>query len=76
MAAKKMTIEEVRGRDTAELRFDLQETRKALFHRRFEPEGESKDNSSIRELRRSVARILTVLQEREAAVTAASSEQN
>lgn len=61
----KNPIDQVRGKDTAELRFDLAETRKALFHRRFEPEGETSNTSSIRDLKRGIARILTVLRERE-----------
>lgn len=73
MAIKKMTIAEVRGKDSTELRFDLQEIRKQLFHRTFQPDTETNDTSSIRDLRRSVARIITVLRERDA-MEAASSE--
>lgn len=65
--ARKQTIDEIRGKDTAELRFDLGETRKELFNARFQPDAESTDTSNVRTLRRTIARILTVLKERETA---------
>ena len=65
MSEKTLTIEQVRGKDTAELRFDLQEAQKALFHDRFDLESEGKKSHSARALRRTIARILTVLTERE-----------
>ncbi len=66
MADKTHPIDEVRGKDSDELKIDLRETRKALFHRRFQPEGEGAATSSVRDLKRTVARILTVLRERQA----------
>lgn len=76
MASKKMLIDEVRGKDSTELRFDLQEIRKQLFHRKFQPDTEQTDTSSIRDLRRSVARIITVLRERDASEAASSEGQS
>ncbi|MCA8972686.1 MAG: 50S ribosomal protein L29 [Planctomycetes bacterium] len=58
-------IDDVRGKDSDELKIDLRETRKALFHRRFHPEGEGADRTSVRDLKRTIARILTVLRERQ-----------
>jgi large subunit ribosomal protein L29 len=59
-------IEEIRGRDTRELRLELQEHRKELFQLRFHGAAESVAKSSRhREIRRTVARILTIIGERE-----------
>lgn len=59
-------IEEIRGRDTRELRLELQEHRKEQFQLRFHGAAESVAKSSRhREIRRTVARILTVIGQRE-----------
>lgn len=69
MAKKKDTssIAEMRGKDSAELRYELGEMRKELFNARFQPDTESTDTSHIRNLRRTIARMITVLRERETA---------
>ncbi len=61
-----MNIEEVRSKSDTELRFDLDSTKKELFDLRFRAATETSANPArIRILRRSVARIQTVLHERE-----------
>ena len=68
-----MKITEVRGKDVAQLELDLRTLRKEQFDLKFK--GASEQNASparFRQIRRDVARILTVLKER-AAVTAAAS---
>ena len=67
--AELLNLEEIRGKDTRELRFDLEQTRKALFHARFQTATDAASGAQIRGLRRTVARILTVLGERERAGT-------
>ena len=62
-----MKIAEMRGKDSRELRLDLQGMRKELFELRFRATAEEISNTSrFRDLRRTVARIRTVLREREA----------
>ena len=59
-------IEEIRGRDTRELKLELQEHRKELFQLHFHGATEAVAKSArFREIRRTVARILTVLGERD-----------
>ena len=62
--AKKSGIGEMRGKDSRELLYDLQEARKGLFDARFQMANETSKSSNIRDLRRSIARIMTVLRER------------
>jgi large subunit ribosomal protein L29 len=65
MASK---AEELRNMDFEELETRLNETRQELFNLRFQLVTGQLDNSSrIREVRRHVARIETVLREREIA---------
>ena len=60
-----MKTSEVRTKTDAELRFDLDERRRELFDLRFRSSTEQSANPSrIREARREVARIRTVLHER------------
>lgn len=66
--AELKNIEEIRGRDTRELRLELQEHRKELFQLHFHGAAEAVAKSArFRQIRRTVARILTVLGERERA---------
>jgi len=60
-----MKIEEIRSKTDSELEYDMSKVKKELFDQRFRA---AVDNSAsparIRELRRSIARIHTVLHER------------
>lgn len=63
-----MKIAEVRGKDLTELRVDLQELRKELFDLRFKSTAEQVQNTArFSQIRRDIARIQTVLRERELA---------
>ena len=61
-----MNVKEIRDKSTDELVKTLDEFKKELFDLRFQRATGSIDNPMrIRELRKSIARILTVLKERE-----------
>jgi large subunit ribosomal protein L29 len=65
---------ELRNMDTEELESRLGETRQELFNLRFQlVTGQLDNNSRVGEVRRLVARIETILRERE--IEAAESEQ-
>ena len=60
-----MKIEEVRSKTDSELEFDLEQMKKELFDLRFRSATENTQNPSrINVLRRSIARVNTVLHER------------
>jgi large subunit ribosomal protein L29 len=60
-----MKIDEIRGKTQAELEFELDKLRRELFDLRFKAATETSANPSrIREARREVARIHTILHER------------
>jgi len=61
---KNKEFSEFAGKDSRELLYDLQETRKKLFDARLQMSNEASKSSDIRHLRRTVARILTVLNRR------------
>jgi large subunit ribosomal protein L29 len=64
-----MKIEEARSKTDAELEFDLERMKKELFDLRFRSATESVANPArIRQLRRSIARINTLVHERRAGV--------
>ena len=64
-----MKIEEVRSKTDPELQFDMENMKKELFHLRFQSATETSNNPSrIRDLRRGVSRIKTILHERKTAV--------
>ena len=64
-----MNIEEARSKTDAELTFDLKNMKKELFDMRFQAATETSANpANIRVMRRSVARITTVLHERKSGV--------
>jgi large subunit ribosomal protein L29 len=66
-----MNIEEVRSKTDAELGFDLKNMKKELFDMRFQMATETSANPArIRVLRRSIARVATVLHERHTGVRA------
>jgi large subunit ribosomal protein L29 len=61
-----MKLGEVRGKDSRELRLDIQELLKEKFQLRFKAANEEVANTSrFRQIRREVAQINTVLRERE-----------
>lgn len=63
-----MNITDIRGKDSRELRLDVQSMRKELFELRFRAAAEEVSNTSrFRELRRLIARVNTILRERELA---------
>ena len=62
---KKSSLEEIRGKDSRELQYDLREIKKQLFETRFQIQSDSAKPSSIRNMRRRIARLLTVLAERQ-----------
>ena len=61
-----MKAPEVRGKENTEIEFDLSKAEKELFEMRFRSitEGNA-DPSKISRLRRDIARMLTILRERE-----------
>lgn len=60
-----MKIDEIRGKTDGELEFELKNLEKELFGLRFKSATEASANPSrIREARRAVARIKTILNER------------
>jgi large subunit ribosomal protein L29 len=64
-----MNIEEVRSKTDSELRFDLGNLKKELFDLRFRTATETTtDPSRVKVVRRSVARITTILHERASGV--------
>ena len=61
-----MDIKELRGKENRELEFDLRKLEKELFDLRFKASAEDVANPSrIRQIRRDIARIKTLLRERE-----------
>jgi large subunit ribosomal protein L29 len=60
-----MKAEEVRGKENSEIEFDLEQLEKEYFEMRFRSltEGNT-DPSRISRLRRDIARMKTILQER------------
>ena len=61
-----MKIEDIRSKTDSELDFELAEARKKLFGLRMKASTESlAQTASINSQRRSIARIITVLHERE-----------
>ena len=63
-----MKLEEIRGKDSRELQLDIQAMRKELFELRFRATAEEISNTSrFRDLRRTIARVKTILRERKLA---------
>jgi large subunit ribosomal protein L29 len=63
-----MNVSEIRGKDSRELRLDMQALRKEVFELRFRGSAEELSNPSrFKQIRRTIARIHTVLRERELA---------
>ncbi|MBM3560145.1 MAG: 50S ribosomal protein L29 [Alphaproteobacteria bacterium] len=60
-----MKIDEVRGKSSDELREQLGELRKEAFNLRFQrANGQLKNTARVREVRRTIARVETVLGQR------------
>ncbi len=71
-----MKAEEVRALSTEEIRSKLDDAREACFKMRFQfATGQLTDHSRIRSARRQVARLETILRERELAAQAEGREQ-
>lgn len=61
-----MNADELRGLEKAELADSLEETRRELFNLRFRAATHQLQNpSELRKVRRRIARILTIMRERE-----------
>lgn len=68
-----MTLEEIRGLASEELGRAVENVREELFKARYAAQAESIENTAkVRELRRRVARIKTVIRERELAAAKGS----
>jgi ribosomal protein L29 len=57
-------IDDIRGQDTADLKVKLAELRKEQFELRFRGTSEGPSTARSRNVRRSIARILTVMGDR------------
>jgi large subunit ribosomal protein L29 len=67
-----MKAEEVRSKTDAELRFDMKNLKQELFQLRFRSATEtSNDPARVRNVRRAIARINTVLHERQLGIRGA-----
>jgi large subunit ribosomal protein L29 len=70
-----MKVEDIRAKTDSELEFDLKNLKKDLFETRFRASmGTDANTGRIREMRRDVARIQTVLHERAIGVRGAASK--
>ncbi len=68
-----MTITEIRALATPEIESKLDDTREELFHLRFQfSTGELTDYSRLKALRQAIARLETVLRERQLAAQLAA----
>jgi large subunit ribosomal protein L29 len=71
-----MKIKEIRALDVKELEHKLDESYKELFNLRFQWEaGQLVDNNRLTTVRRDIARLKTILREREIAALAAGQRQ-
>lgn len=62
------TITEINALPTTELQSRLDESHKEIFNLRFQrAQGQMKDTNAIRKVRRNIARIKTVIRQRELA---------
>ncbi|GEM_PF-3431215 len=65
--SRRTLLEEMRGKDSRELLYDLGEARKKLFQIRMQLDSDATKGASVRDLRRGIARIMTILRQRELA---------
>ena len=71
-----MQIKDIRALNTKELEHKIDESYKELFNLRFQWEaGQLVDNNRITAVRRDIARLKTILREREIAALAAGQQQ-
>ena len=70
-----MKISEIQALATPEIEAKLEDTREELFHLRFQfKTGELTDYSRLKDVRRTIARLETVLRERQLAAQLAAEE--
>lgn len=70
-----MRLAEIRGKDSRELALDLQALRKEYFGMKFRAASEEVSNTArFRQIRRTVARIQTVLGQRQRLATSTQAE--
>jgi len=68
-------VQEIREMPTEEIRRELTERRRALFNLRFQRETEQLERpAEVRRLRKDIARMLTVIRERERAEASVGAE--
>ena len=68
-----MNAREVRSKEDKELRYDLKNLTKELFDLRFQSASENISNSArINQIRKDIARIRTVMREREKGIRGAA----
>lgn len=68
-----MNSREVRSKEDKELRYDLKNLTKELFDLRFQSASENLSNTArIQQIRKDIARILTVMRERELGIRGAA----
>lgn len=61
-----MTVQEIKGLENADLLAKVEEYKKELFGLRFQQAtGQLENTARIREVRKSIARIKTIIRERE-----------
>jgi ribosomal protein L29 len=65
-------IEDIRGQDSADLQVKLSELRKEQFELRFRGAGEGSSAGRVRNVRRTIARIMTILGDRDRQAAAAA----
>jgi ribosomal protein L29 len=71
-------IEDIRGQDSADLKVKLGELRKEQFELRFRGAGEGSSAGRARNVRRMIARIMTIMgdRDRQAAAAATAGDKN
>lgn len=70
-----MKVDDIRAKTDAELEYDLENKKKDLFETRFRASAGTEANTGrIREMRRDIARIHTILHERSIGVRGASAK--
>jgi large subunit ribosomal protein L29 len=71
-----MSVRDLRNKPDEELREDLGNFREELFNLRFQSATEQIDNPGrIRQLRKDIARVITILRERELGIRGAASKE-
>lgn len=74
MAADKLATSELDGLDNEALAIELEKAKKELFNLRFQvASGQLQNNNRLKAVRRDIARIYTILRERELDIRTAPS---